>query len=240
MCGRFALMTDPATIAGIFQLDAIPAPLASPRYNIAPGQSILAIRQPSACRVAASLRWGLIPFWATDPSIANRLINARADTLAAKPAFRSAYQSRRCLIPADGFYEWQRHGPQRQPFFFQAPDHQLLALAALWERWLDPAGQNLETCTIITTSANAIVSPLHDRMPVILPPASWNLWLTPDTPLSALDPLLIPAPANALQARPVSRLVNRFGQDSPACLDPAPAPKPPAAATPTLFDLGPP
>ncbi|MFO0898004.1 MAG: SOS response-associated peptidase [Pirellulales bacterium] len=162
MCGRFTLRQVPHE-----WVKQLALPIFSPRYNIAPTQQVLAIRQREGIREAVELRWGLIPSWADDPKIGNRLINARAETVATKPAFRQAYKRRRCLILADGFYEWQKQGKTKQPYFIHRPDDQPFAFAGLWEWW---KGNVLEiaSCTIITTEANELMRPLHDRMPVIL------------------------------------------------------------------------
>lgn len=224
MCGRFALKTSAQKLAEVF--DFVPAIPLPPRYNIAPGQPVLAVRQEPTGRKAVHLRWGLVPQWAQDPALGNRLINARAETLASKPAYRDAYRYRRCLIPADGFYEWQPQGRRKQPYYIHGVDGQPLAFAGLWEHWQDAHGNELETCTIITTNANEVVKPIHDRMPVILPPHQWATWLTPDTPAQALAGLLRPLTKEILKAYPVGPQVNRPGMDDVSCLaPPSPAPK---------------
>jgi putative SOS response-associated peptidase YedK len=184
-----------------------------PRYNIAPGQPAPGVRLveiggPSVRRLVL-VRCGLIPSWASDASIAFKCINARAATVAEKPAFRAAYRHRRCLIPANGFFEWQKRGKEKQPFLFQLRDQQLFAFAGLWERWSGPHGDGRETCTILTTTANDLVRPYHERMPVILPEEYHTDWLNPDAAAPEwLQTVLRPYPAEAMQATPVSTWVN--------------------------------
>ncbi len=223
MCGRFTLRTPTPVLIQHFELGQIP-PL-PPRFNIAPTQSIAAVRvlAAGAERQLDLLHWGLIPSWAKEPSIGNRLINARAETLAEKPSFRDAYRKRRCLIAADGFYEWKKVGSKKQPYYITRKDQLPFAFAGLWEQWRDRTLRNaplLESCTIITTDANELVEDLHDRMPVILEPGDFDLWLNPDEhDPKRLDPLLRPAPADGLTAYPVSPLVNRPTSDTPECVE---------------------
>jgi len=218
-------------IAEIFQLPELP-PL-EPRYNIAPTQETLVVRRlpESTSREAARLRWGLIPSWAKDSAIGSRLINARSESAAEKPAFRRAFRQRRCLVPTDGFYEWQHGGARRQPFLIRLLKPKPFALGGLWETWTNPAGETLETFTILTTAANDVVRPLHDRMPVILDPRSFDLWLDPALrDPERLKPLLRPFPADALVAVPVSPMVNDPHNEGAQCLEPpahAQAPPPP-------------
>ena len=223
MCGRFALKTDPTTLAQQFELSQIPAVTA--RYNIAPTQAILAVRQSEQGRIGDLLEWGLIPAWAKDPRIASNLINARSETVAEKPSFRTALRQRRCLIIADGFYEWQASGGKRkQPMFFHMRDGKPFAMAGLWETWRDPSGSERRTCTILTTSPNELLASVHDRMPVILARDDYARWL--DLGLrhaEALSDLFAPFPAEAMAAYPVGLGVNRVGNDSPACMEPLPA-----------------
>ena len=190
-------------------------PIFTPRYNIAPTQQVLAIRQRGEVREAVELQWGLIPSWADDPKIGNRLINARADTVATKPAFRQAFKRRRCLILADGFYEWQKVGKAKQPYLIHRPDDQPFAFAGLWERW---KGNDLviESCTIITTEANDTLQPLHDRMPVILDEQDHDRWLDSDADAEAL---LRPAPDELLETYPVSTQVNKPAQAGPELIE---------------------
>ena len=226
MCGRF---TNRFTWKELHErLDLIGTPLnLRPRYNVAPSQDVAVARAAPDGRTLAMLRWGLIPSWAKDHAIGNKLINARSETAAEKPSFRSAFRNRRCLIPADGFYEWQRRGGARQPWLFGLRDGEPMVFAGLWERWTVPEGAALtgslaerspgdavETSTILTTAANDTVSPVHGRMPVILPPDAWDAWLAGDgVPLG-------PYPADAMTAHPVSTHVNRPANDDPRCVEP--------------------
>ena len=225
MCGRF---TNRFTWKELHErLDLIGAPLnLRPRYNVAPSQDVAVARADDEGRTLAMLRWGLIPSWAKDHAIGHKLINARSETAAEKPSFRSAFRYRRCLIPADGFYEWQRRGGKRQPWLFGLRDGAPLVFAGLWERWTVPEGAALtgslaerspgdavETCTILTTAANETVAPVHGRMPVILPPDSWSAWLAgEEVPLG-------PYPADDMTAHPVSTHVNRPANDDPRCVE---------------------
>ncbi len=221
MCGRFTQFHSAKAIAKAFQL--VDVPELPPHYNIAPTQAISAVLQPAPQteRQFRFLRWGLIPSWSIDATIGARLINARAETVAEKPSFRSAFRHRRCLIPADGFYEWQRQDGQKQPFYFHLQDHQPFAFAGLWEQWQSPDGKVLETCTILTTAANEILEPVHNRMPVILPPEDYNTWLDPELQTaSQLQPLLRPYPSDQMVAYPVSRAVNRTSVDDSNCIQP--------------------
>jgi putative SOS response-associated peptidase YedK len=220
MCGRFALYSDPPTLARQFGAEA-PADL-RPRYNVAPTQTIPIVRQVEEGRQFALARWGLIPRWAKEMDTGYSTINARAETVATKPAFRSAFRYRRCLVPADGFYEWQAVPGSRvkQPYFIGLRDQEPMALAGLWERWQSPQEDELESCSIIVTDANDLMRPIHDRMPVILDPADWNAWLNPDAgDLDVLQDLLRPFPAEAMAARPVSTRVNSPRNDVPECLE---------------------
>ncbi len=223
MCGRFSLGADAATLASRF--DLFEAPLWIPRYNIAPTQEVLAVVKPpdAARRQARLLRWGLIPMWAEGPAVGSRMINARAETVATKPAFRWAFRERRCLILADGFYEWQRQGRRKQPFYICLRDGRPFAFAGLWERWVPPDGQPIDSCTIITTVANELIRPLHVRMPVILAPKDYDLWLDPSVgEIERLQPLLRPYPSDEMTAYPVSTLVNNPANDTSGCTAPLP------------------
>jgi putative SOS response-associated peptidase YedK len=222
MCGRFTLTTTPEEVARHFGLDEIPA--LSPRFNIAPGQAIATIaRDSEGARPALALRrWGLIPAWAKDPKIGNRMINARVETVSEKPSFRSAFRKRRCLIPADGFFEWAaRADGAKQPFQIALPGRRCFAIAGLWERWRDPEGASVESCTLLTTSANAKLKEVHDRMPVILDPADYATWLDlqPGDEATLLR-LARGAPAEALELQAVGRRVNDPRFDDAACLEP--------------------
>ena len=223
MCGRFTLRASPRAIERAFGLDETPQ--LAPRFNIAPGQDVATIhRSEAGRRVLAVRRWGLVPFWAKDPKIGARLINARAETLDAKPSYREAFRRRRCLVPADGFYEWaSAGGGPRQPYWVARPDGACFAIAGLYERWKTPQGEWLETCTLITTDANERLRAIHDRMPVILAPGAYGLWL--DSRLreaERLRELLRPEPGEDLELRAVSRRVNRTDHDDPACIAPLP------------------
>ena len=226
MCGRYTLRTPADRLAEAF--GGVPADYPEVRYNIAPSQSVAAVRAGSDgnARQVVALRWGLIPSWAKDPAIGHRMINARAESLADKPSFRAAFRRRRCLVPADGFYEWQKRNGTKQPFYIARADGAPFAFAGLWERW-DGGGEGLaeapplESCTIVTTDANERVAPVHDRMPVILAPSDYALWLDPrvdDLPI--LEALLRPCPADDLFVWPVSTHVNSPAHDDPVCIEP--------------------
>ncbi|MGA7169070.1 MAG: SOS response-associated peptidase [Candidatus Sulfotelmatobacter sp.] len=219
MCGRYRLSRRKQIIEEYFET----APWDdgwSPRYNIAPTQPVPVIRQhpKEPVRQISTMRWGLIPNWAKDPSIATGTINAKSETAATKPAFRDSLKSRRCLIPADGFYEWERDGKTKQPFCFEVGDGGLFAFAGLWERWRDPSGQWVKSCSILTTTPNAVTSAVHDRMPVILHPDSYDLWLDPGMKdVAAASDLLKPFDARLMRCYPVSSRVNHVGNDDEAC-----------------------
>lgn len=219
MCGRFTQTQSAEAIATLFRLAEMPT--VTPSYNIAPTQSvgvIMAPDDPSTWQFR-QLRWGLIPSWAKDPSMGNRLINARSETVAEKPSFRSAFRQRRCLVLADGFYEWQRSQGQKQPFYFQLREQPLFAFAGLWERWQSPEGEAIASCTILTTAANELLSQVHDRMPVILPPDTYETWLDPTLrDPERLQPLLQPYAATAMESYPVSSQVNSPKHNSPDCI----------------------
>ncbi|MEA5517279.1 SOS response-associated peptidase [Nodularia sp. UHCC 0506] len=225
MCGRFTLTQSSARLAEFFHVEKIPDLAA--QYNIAPTQKVATVlhNPQTNQREFQQLRWGLIPSWAKDPKIGVKLINARAETVAEKPAFRSAFKQRRCLVLADGFYEWKRHNSKKQPFYFHLPDGQPFGFAGLWERWQPlpgkPDNEEIISCTILTTAANELVQPIHDRMPVIVDPQDYDLWLNPQmqTP-EALQPLLCPYTDQAMTAYPVSNLVNNSRQNSSECIIP--------------------
>ncbi|HSM80336.1 MAG TPA: SOS response-associated peptidase [Nodosilinea sp.] len=224
MCGRFSLNQTGEDLARAFHLE--PPPPVVPRYNIAP-------TQPLATVVATTenpaphfqfLLWGLIPSWAKDPTIGSRLINARAETVAEKPSFRAAFKRRRCLILADGFYEWQAQAGRKtkQPHYIFLKDHAPFAFAGLWEHWSDPtSGGELQTCTILTTAPNELMEPIHNRMPVILPPVDYAAWLDPNyNQPQVLQSMLRPYEAEAMACHPVSTAVNKPQNDSPVCIEP--------------------
>ncbi len=219
MCGRFSLIVDASVLAGVFEID--PPRDLRPRFNIAPTQRIPIVRAGrEAPREWAEVRWGLVPSWAKDEKIGARMINARGETVAEKPSFRSAVKSRRCLIPADGFYEWIKTDGGKQPHYIHFADGRAFAFAGLWERWHKSEGEALDTCTIITTTPNDLVAGLHDRMPVILAHDVFSEWLEP-RPLAPdrLQDLLVPCPTDGMEAYPVSTHVNRPANDDPECID---------------------
>ncbi|MDD4787989.1 MAG: SOS response-associated peptidase [Pirellulales bacterium] len=222
MCGRFTLRTPIHLLAD--QFAAILEAALEPRFNIGPRQLVAAVRaRPETAplqRHLAALRWGLVPSWAKDLSVGNRLINARAETVAEKPAFRAAFRLRRCLLPADGFFEWQRRGEGKQPYYIQMADERPFAFAGLWEAWEGAGHDCVESCTIVTTSANRLIAPIHDRMPVILAEESYRAWLDPAADPNELKSLLVPFDALRLKVHPVSRYVNRPGNEGPGCIAP--------------------
>lgn len=219
MCGRFSLTQSVEAFAEAFQLDALPE--WTPRYNIAPTQTVAAITAlPSQSPQMRLLRWGLVPSWSKDLAIGAKLINARAETVAEKPSFRAAFKQRRCLILADGFYEWQRLDRKtKQPYYFRLNSERPFAFAGLWERWQGDDNV-VETCTILTTQANELLQPVHDRMPVMLAPEQYDQWLDATTPAASLHQLLHPYPASAMQSYPVSTTVNSPMHDTPECVKP--------------------
>jgi len=215
MCGRYTLIADRRAVAALVGLEV---PELAPRYNVAPSQSVLAVRLAAGRREAAFLRWGLVPSWSRDGKAP--LINARAETVADRPSFRAAFRRRRCLVPADGFYEWQALPRGKQPFLFRRPEGGPFALAGLWECWAAPDGSEVETCALLTTEANAVVRAVHDRMPVLIGPADVDTWLAADTPPAELLGLLRPAPDDLLSARAVGPRVNNARHEGPACVEP--------------------
>lgn len=221
MCGRFTLKQTAAALAQAFELETVPDLAA--QYNIAPTQMIATVlhKPESDRREFQQLRWGLIPSWSKDPSIGAKLINARAETVAEKPSFRSAFKRRRCLVLADGFFEWQKKQNKKQPFYFRLQNEKPFAFAGLWEKWESASGEEIASCTILTTAANELLEPIHDRMPVILAPEDYNQWLDPqlESP-EVLEPLLRPYPAASMTSYPVSTLVNKPQHNSPDCVVP--------------------
>jgi putative SOS response-associated peptidase YedK len=219
MCGRFSLHTLPETIAQHFQVPEVP--FIERHYNIAPTQDIPVVRAAGEGREMVPLRWGLVPFWSREPKTGYSMINARAETVAAKPAYRAAFRRRRCLIPADGFYEWRAGEDRKQPYHIRMKHGDVFAFAGLWEHW-EGNGRTVESCTIIVTAANELIRPIHDRMPVILDPANYGQWLDPDMQKpESLMPLLRPFPAGHMIAYPVSRRVNSPRNDDQGCIEPA-------------------
>ncbi len=219
MCGRFVLVADPNIVQQAFDLSS-PVDFA-PRYNIAPTQSVPVITNESP-HALSLYRWGLIPSWAKDESIGNKLINARADGVAEKPSFRNAFKRRRCLVPASGFYEWQKgDGKTKTPMFIHLKDQDVFAFAGLWEVWYSSDGSELRTFTIITTDANDFMTPIHNRMPVILHKADYDEWLQPgEVPAASLQPLLKPFESANMTAYEVSRAVNTPAIDDPELIQP--------------------
>jgi putative SOS response-associated peptidase YedK len=218
MCGRFTLTANAHEIEEAFGLFEGLDPALPPRYNIAPTQQILALRSTEAGRRYVSLRWGLVPFWADDVKIGGRLLNARADGIATKPAFREALKKRRCLILADGFYEWRTEGKTKLPFHIRRIDRKPFAFAGLWERWSKGATP-VESCTIVTTDANDFMKPLHDRMPAILDPKDYDRWLGPSQEPASVAELLHSAPHDGFEMVAVSPKVNNARFEDPACLE---------------------
>lgn len=221
MCGRFTQTASPEVIAQQFNITN--PPLFTPRYNIAPSQPIVALRidPDTTTRKLVMLRWGLIPSWAKDPKIGNQCINAKSETVAEKPSFRSAFKKRRCLVITTGFYEWQVQGHAKQPMWIGLKSRRPFAFAGLWEQWHPQEGDAIETCTIITTEPNALMVPIHNRMPVILAPSSYDQWLDPAFQnIEMLNGLLRPYSSEELTAYPVSTLVNNPRHDVPQCLEP--------------------
>lgn len=219
MCGRYQFSDTGKQIAG--QLGAVLRGASSePRYNVAPTQHAPVVLQDHGGRVLDMYRWGLIPFWAKDASIGNRLINARAETVADKPAFREAYRRRRCLVPASGFYEWQRTAEGKVPHWIHPADGGLLTFAGLWEEWRPEDAEPVRTYTILTTRANGFMRRIHDRMPVVLSPGERDAWLGPDASTRDLEALLGPGPEDLLAAYPVSTRVNSPANDDPRLILP--------------------
>jgi putative SOS response-associated peptidase YedK len=244
MCGRYSLSTDAAKLAQHFLLEALAGFEFLPRYNIAPTQAAPVVRQGAGGRRTwAPLRWGLIPPWAKDVAAGNRMINARGETLTQRPAFRAALRGRRCLVPADGFYEWQKQGARKQPMFISPRDGGLIAFAGLWERWQGtaapterepllapeacgeesesgPRPERIESFCIITTGANELMRPIHERMPVIVSPADYACWLDAQSPAEAVSALVKPCPDSLLRAYAVSTRANDPHRDDPSCRQP--------------------
>ncbi len=222
MCGRFTLTADPADLQEAFYWVDFGNVDITPRYNIAPTQGVAVVTNDGRNKLDF-FTWGLVPSWAKDPSIGGRMINARSETLAEKPSFRNAYKRRRCLILADGFYEWTQNPGEKfkTPMFIRMADRKPFAFAGLWEDWHSADGSRILSTTIITTQPNRLLAPIHNRMPVILPVEAYQKWLTSgEVPASQLDPLLRPYNPDLMEAFPVSRLVNRPQNDTPECIRP--------------------
>lgn len=223
MCGRYTLSSAGDEIALLFDLSDIPSlPL---RFNVAPTQEAAVVRvtSPGGPRHLDLLKWGLVPYWAENPSIGNRMINARSESVADKPAYRWSFRKQRCLIATDGFYEWKKEGKLKQPFHIRRKDRQPFAFAGLWARWKpkDGSGDPLDSFTILTTDSNDLIRPLHDRMPVILDRTNFDLWLDPQVEdRDRLQPLLVPYDGSVMETVPVSRVVNSPAYDQPDCIAP--------------------
>ena len=240
MCGRFTQQRSDHELAEWFEAEAL-ADDPGGRFNVAPTDPVSIVVEKDDRRAITAYRWGLVPFWAKDPSIGSRLINARAETLASSNAFRESFERRRCLVPADGFYEWRRDPGRRQPFLFRRVDGAPLAFAGLWSGWRDRAtGEVLRTMTIVTTRANELMAPIHDRMPVALPAEAWSMWLDPELEdIAELQGLLVPAPEEDLEAYAVETLVNNVRNNGPELIVPlalVPTATAGRADPPGLFD----
>lgn len=223
MCGRYTSTQPLDLILELFLIDEVRPEvmeLYQPRYNVAPTQRVLVIGARDGTRIAAMHRWGLIPHWAKDPSIGSRMINARSETVHERPAYRDAFRRRRCLIPADGLYEWKRNGRTKQPYRFTLRSGQPFAFAGLWEEWKAPDGTAIRSCTILTTQPNELIAQVHDRMPVILPPDAYDIWLDPQSERDVLRSLLVPYPAEEMYGYPVSNRVNSPANDDPSLIEP--------------------
>lgn len=220
MCGRYTLVSPDDVLD---ELGVAPPAGTRPRYNVAPTDQMPVVLVRDDTRVAERLRWGLVPSWADSPKVGAKMINARAETAATRPAFRSAMASRRCLVPADGFIEWRREGKKRQPYWIHRADRKAMPFAGLWERWKDrdAGGDWLLSFTILTTAANDLVSEIHDRMPLSIAADDWERWLEPELGAEAIEDLLIPTPSDDLEMIPVSTRINKVANDDPACLEPA-------------------
>jgi len=219
MCGRYTVTASPEVLRALFAYAE--QPNFPPRYNIAPTQPIAIVRLVDGKRQFALVRWGLLPSWVKDPKTFTLLINARGESVVDKPAFRAAMKRRRCLIPADGFYEWQKAGDRKRPFYVHAKSGEPLAFAGLWETWTGPNGEELDTAAIVTTRANKTLGPIHDRMPVIVPPEAFDLWLNSnEVDATTASALIAPAPDGLLEAYEISTAVNRTANDNAKLLEP--------------------
>jgi len=218
MCGRFTLCQSAETLAEIFQLDQVP--VLEPQYNIAPTTQVATVLvNQDRKRQLRLLHWGLIPAWAKDPKIGTKMINARAETVTEKPAFRSAFKHRRCLVLADGFYEWHLSQGRKQPYHIRMRNEQPFGFAGLWEHWQGPDGNQIDSCTLLTTDPSELVRPIHNRMPLILHPQDYDLWLDPEAhTLELLQPLFHPYPSEEMTAYPVSTRVNNPANNDPECV----------------------
>jgi putative SOS response-associated peptidase YedK len=231
MCGRFVSSSPPDELAKYFDVEAVATTVFEPNFNVAPSLDVYVVVETGGVRRLDSFRWGLVPFWAKDPTSGNKMINARADTVTEKSTYKRAFTKRRCLIPADGFYEWKQVSGQKakQPYFIHRADGEPMAFAGLWEVWRpkdergnDAAADPLRSCTIITGEPNDKVAEIHDRMPVMLPPGAWAAWLDPQNDdLETLGQLLVPAPSKLLVLHPVGPMVNNVRENGPELIEPA-------------------
>ena len=234
MCGRYRLSRRKQLVEQYFGAVSGEDEW-SPRYNVAPSQPVVVIRQDAGepVRRLSTVRWGLIPLWAKDPGIGYKTINARSETVATTASFREPFKSQRCLVPADGFYEWKREGKTKQPYSFEVNDGELFAFAGLWDRWKSPQGEVVESCTILTTTPNSLLSDIHDRMPVILSPDNYDLWLDPAfRNTSSVSEMLKPYDTVLMRRYPVSTRVNQVLNDDADCAKPVEP-----GATPTQAQL---
>jgi putative SOS response-associated peptidase YedK len=231
MCGRYVSVSSPTILAERFQVEEVRAEDNEPNYNVTPRLEVPVVAESHGHRTLDRVRWGLVPSWAKDLSIGDRLINARAETILTSNAFKRAFTKRRCIIPADGFYEWEKIGDRKvkQPWFIRRRDGEPLAFAGLWEIWHDPNDPDQEhaprvrSCVIITTEPNDLMRPIHNRMPVVLPESAWAEWLDGENhDTDRLHKLLVPAPADEFEAWPISTLVNKPANNGPELLEPAP------------------
>jgi putative SOS response-associated peptidase YedK len=218
MCGRYALTTAPEAIRALFRY--LEQPEFPPRHNVAPTQPVAIVRMVEGRREFALVRWGLIPAWVKDPRGFSLLINARGESALDKPAFRNAMKRRRCLFPADGFYEWKRDGNRKQPYFVRLKSGQPMAFAGLWESWSGPNGEEMETAAIVTTTASRSIAHIHDRMPVIVAPDAFEFWLDPNVDGQTAAAVIQPAPDAVIECYPVSSAVNRTANDTPMLVEP--------------------
>ncbi len=219
MCGRYTLATPVGRLAEEFGFDSSSTEFRT-SYNVAPTRQVAAVLAENGGRRLEMLRWGLVPSWADDPGIGARMINARSETASEKPSFRRAFRERRCLIPADGFYEWKRENGAKQPYYFRMREGRPFAFAGLWESWNKDEAE-IRSCTILTTQANDLVEEIHERMPVILPRDHYEAWLDPEAEGQEVAGLLVPYPGEDLETYPVSRFVNSPGNNDPRCIEPA-------------------
>jgi len=237
MCSRYMLVSPADLLAKATGMKVFP--LVNPRYNAAPTQKLPVVRSAAAGggRESAIMRWGLVPGWSKDGRLKSVLINARSETVARKPAFRDAFRHRRCLVPADGFFEWKQTGRARMPWLFEPGDGIPFCFAGLWESWSGAGAEPFESFTILTTTPNEVVAGFHDRMPVILPAPAQDAWLADGSSENDLAPLLVPTPGASMRVRPVNPRLNSVANDDPACIEPPPAN--PAPGGQLGFDLSP-